>query len=79
MIYLRSLPNFTVTMCSSFEAGKDAATRETTVPFSIGWLVCGKGQGSREKTETFFGKVCASGEDLTGIEDDVSQHRTFTT
>lgn len=35
----------------------------------------GRGRGAGHEQEHFFGKVCASGEDFTGIEEDVSQHK----
>lgn len=39
----------------------------------------GRGRGAGKEQKHSFGKVCASGKDLTGIEGDVDQHRTFTT
>jgi len=39
----------------------------------------GRGRGAGPEQERFFGKACASGEDVTRIEEAVRQRRAFTT
>lgn len=39
----------------------------------------GRGRGTGQEQEHFFGKVFASGGDFNGIEEDVSRHGTFST